>query len=305
MPDAVFGGSSAGVGGADASAADVDVEVQTAVFGSGMITTAPASNNSGGVVPLPEQPAPSCPPPPFHGPEQGSTNLTNRSSMFHYQVSLALSDLGMDHNLEKPLPGGYTADIQLKDDPSKLIEIDGPMHFRVRFEDALAFDVEGDGEAASSTSAGAGRDLTSVPNSALNTIPPVPIPIYDASSQLKHRLLTKLGFQVFHIPYFQWPGRRIERTRFLQNLLWGEGGALCAGEELHVMAQEEVEKLTDPTVDMVQIDGRLERLESAGVHAGEVDLGQDFIQDLEGSFSLGRRFQDAESGDGSEGGCVG
>lgn len=110
--------------------------------------------------------------------------LPNKSSLQHYQVSGTLTELGLDHEMEVPLDP-YVVDIRLRDTGS-IVEIDGPMHFLLhRVGDSVEYR-------------------------------------YDFKTKLKHRLLSKLGHKVYHVPYHHWPAQRTERFIFLKELLYKE-----------------------------------------------------------------------------------
>jgi len=102
--------------------------------------------------------------------------LTKCSSQQHWQVSGALSELGVRHRLEEHLLP-YVADVRVMRTERRLIEIDGPLHF-------------------------VGRTAR-----------------YDMKSMLKHRLLTKQGWHVHHIAWYDWPEHHHSRLTYLARLL--------------------------------------------------------------------------------------
>ena len=92
--------------------------------------------------------------------------------------------------------GSYSVDIQLvgwPDLPKLVIEVDGPSHFLVAKE-------------LENRQPAIGSDLQ-----------------FNGTSKFKHRLLSRLGWTVLHVPYFQWYrlGSKEAKNAYVRELLGG------------------------------------------------------------------------------------
>lgn len=145
------------------------------------------------------------------GAPKAQQHRCNRSSTFHYQVAQALKDLGERRRTSEEKIGPFVMDLYLPD-RKLLLEIDGPTHFRL--------DMEG-GE-----------------------------PVYELRAKVKHRLLRKLGHHILHIPFFQWPRLKQERSRYLQKMLAHQVQLQIQAEG--TKAKEDVEELRPLTAPEVE-----------------------------------------------------
>ncbi|PFH38600.1 RAP domain-containing protein [Besnoitia besnoiti] len=190
------------------------------------------------------------------GAAQGDAPAVQKeSSLQHSRVSAALRALGVTHQVEAAY-GPYLLDLALTD-ARICIEVDGPLHFtdglRAHRAVAAASSDSPVAAAAEETRARGGGAALETPEEARSAgaagladatadaanarrlraddetgggvmgedahrSPRVRELLYDSKSRLKHRILTRAGWQVLHIAWFDWPRRTHNQQEALRQL---------------------------------------------------------------------------------------